>query len=55
MTQHIANTAYRLDLSSCVALRGVHNVFHVLLPCDWEDNGVHSDVPPVEIDGRSEY
>ena len=55
MTQHIGKTAYRLDLSSCVALCGVHNVLHVLLLRDWQDNGVHADVPPIEIDGEAEY
>ena len=55
MTQHIGETAYRLDLSSYAALHGVHNVFHVLLFCDWHDNGVHTDVPPIEIDGEAEY
>ena len=50
MTQHIGETAYRLDLSSHVALHGVHNVFHVLLLCDWLDNDVHADVLPIESD-----
>ena len=44
-----------LDLYSHAALRGVHNVFHVLLLCDWQGNGVHADVPPIEIDGEAEY
>ena len=52
---HIGETAYRLDLSSCVALHGVHNVFCVLLLRDWQDNGVHADVPPIEIDEEAEY
>ena len=55
MTQHIGETAYRLDLSSYAALCGVHNMFHVSLLCDWQDNGVHADVPPIEIDGEAEY
>ena len=55
MTQHIGKTAYRLDLSSHSALRGVHNVFHVLLLHNWHNNGVHADVPPIEIDGEAEY
>ena len=55
MTQCIGKTAYRLDLSTCAALCGVHNVFHVLLLRDWHDNGVHADVPPIEIDGEAEY
>ena len=42
-------------MSSPVALRGVHNVFHVSLLCDWHNNGVHADVPPIEIDGEAEY
>ena len=42
-------------MSSCAALRGVHNLFHVSLLCDWQDNGVHADVLPIEIDGEAEY
>ena len=48
-------TAYRLDLCSCVALCGEHNVFHVSLLRDWLDNGVHVDVSPIEMDGEAEY
>ena len=55
MTQRIGETAYRVDLSSCAALHGVHNVFHVLLLRDWHNNGVHADLPPIEIDGDAEY
>ena len=55
MTQSIGKTAYRLDMSSHVALHGVHNMFHVLLMCDWQDNGINADVPPIEIDGEAEY
>ena len=42
-------------MSSHVALCGVHSVFHVLLLCDWQLNGVHADVPPIEINGEAEY
>ena len=55
MTQCIGETAYRLDLFSPAALCGVQNVFHVLLLCDWQDNGVHADLLPIEIDGEAEY
>ena len=55
ITERIGATAYRLDLSSCAALRaalrGVHNVSHMSLLCNWHNNGVHADVPPIEIDG----
>ena len=44
--------AYHLDLSRSAALRGVHDVFHVLLLCGWLTNGIHANVPPIEIDGR---
>ena len=54
ITEHIDKTAYRLDLSLCVALRSVHNVFHVLLLHDWH-NGVHADLSPIEIDEEAEY
>ena len=55
MTQRISETAYRLDLSSCAGLMGVHSIFHVSLLRDWQDNGVHADVPPIEIDREAEY
>ena len=55
MLEHIGKIAYLLDLSSCTALRGVHNVFHVLLLRDWLSNGVHADVPPIKTDGKAEY
>ena len=44
-----------MDLSSCVALHGVHNVFHVSLLCDWHNNGAHADAPSIEIDREAEY
>ena len=55
ITERIGETAYRLDLSLHAALHGVHNVFHVSLLCDWHNNRVHADVPPIEIDGEAEY
>ena len=55
MTQCISKTVYKLDLSSCAALCGVHNVLHVLLLRDWHNNGVHADLPPIEIDRETEY
>ena len=53
--ERIGKTAYCLGLLSHAALRGVHNVFHISLLCDWLGNGVHADVPPIEIDGNAEY
>ena len=53
LTKHIGKTAYRLDLSLCAALRGVYNVFHVLLLRNWHNNGVHANMPPIEIDGET--
>ena len=44
-----------MDLSRCAALRSVHDVVHVSLLCGWLTNGVHADVPSVEIDGEAEY
>ena len=55
VVERIGNTAYRLDLSRSAALSGVHNVFHVPLLCGWLTNGIHADVPPIEIDGEAEY
>ena len=51
----IGTVAYHLDLSCIAALRGVHDVFHVLLPHGWLTNGIHADVPPIEIDGKAKY
>ena len=51
----IGNTAYRLGLWRSAALRGVHDVFHVSLLCGWLTNGIHANVPPIEIDGEAEY
>ena len=36
-------------------MRGVHDVFHVLLLHGWLTNGIHADIPPIEIDGKAEY
>ena len=55
VVERIGNTAYHLDLSRSAALRGVHDVFHVLLLRGWLSNGVHTDVPSIEIDGEAEY
>ena len=55
VTECIGNTAYRLDLSRSAALSGVHDVFHVSLLCGWLSNGVHADIPSIEIDGKAEY
>ena len=30
-------------------------MFHVSLLRGWLSNGVHADVPPIEIDGEAEY
>ena len=32
----------------------MHNLFYVLLLRDWQDNGVHADVPPIEINREAE-
>ena len=55
ITECIGATVYRLDLSLHAALRGVHNVFHVSLLHDQHNNRVHTDVPPIEIDGEAKY
>ena len=53
--EHIGNTVYHLDLPLCTALRGVFNVFHVLLLHDWLSSRVNVDVPPIQIDVEAEY
>ena len=55
ITERIGETAYRIYLSLCAALHEVHNIFHVSLLCSWQNNGVHADVPPIEIDGEAQY
>ena len=55
VVEHIGNTAYCFDLSRSAALRGVHDMFHVLLLCGWLSNGVHANVPSIIIDGKAEY
>ena len=55
IAEYIVETANRLDLSLRAALHGVHNVFHESLLYDRHNNGVHTDVPPTEIDGEAEY
>ena len=50
----IGKTVYHVDFSRA-ALRGVHNVFHILWLHDWLSNRVHADVPPIKIDGKAEY
>ena len=30
-------------------------MFHVSLLCGWFTNGVHADVPSIDIDGEAEY
>ena len=52
MLAPIGNIAYHLDLLSD---RGVHNVLHVSILCDWLCNRVHANVPPIKIDGKAEY
>ena len=53
--EFIGNMAYDLDLSWSAALRGVHDVFHILLLCGWLTNSVHANVPSIKIDGEAEY
>ena len=55
VVERIGNMAYHLDLLRSAALRGVHDVFHVSLHCGWLTNGVHANVPSIEIDGKAEY
>ena len=54
VVERIGNTAYHLDLSRSAALKGVCDVFYVLLLCGWLTNGVHANIPPIKIDGKAE-
>ena len=56
--QKIGKTAYKLDLSGghCrQALCNIHDVFHVSLLRPLRDNGLGTDVPPIEVDGEVEF
>ena len=55
ITERIGATAYRLDLSLRTALCGAYNIFRVSLLRDWQNNGVHADMPPIEIYGEAKY
>ena len=55
MLECFSNTAYCLDLSSHAALRGVYNLFHVLLLRNWLSHGVHANLLPIKVDGKAEY
>ena len=56
--QRIGEMAYKLDLSGGhhrQALRNIHDVFHVSLLRPHRDNGLGTDVPPIEVDGDMEF
>ena len=58
MLQKIGETVYKLDLSvGCYhqALRGIHDIFHVSLLRPHRNNGLKTDVPPIEVDGDVEF
>ena len=55
VTELIGNTTFHLDLLQHAALRDVHNICHVWLLYGWLRNGVHTDVPPIKIDGEAGY
>ena len=44
IAEFTGETAYMLDLSLSAALHGVHNVFHVSLLHNWQNNRVHCRV-----------
>lgn len=56
--KRIGQTAYKLDLEGGrhrQALRGVHDVFHVSLLRPYDDNGLGTTVPAIEVDGEQEF
>ena len=56
--QKIGKTTYKLDLSGRrhrQALRNIHDVFHVSLLRPHRDNGLGTDVPPIDVDGKVEF
>ena len=50
ITAKVGPTAYRLDLSSSQALRGIHDVFHVSLLRSWSSNGMRRCAAPIELE-----
>ena len=56
--QRIGQTAYKLDLSGQrhrQALRNIHDIFHVSLLRPHRDNGLGTDIPPIDVDGEVEF
>ena len=58
MLQKIGKMAYKLDLSGgCYsqALWNIHEVLHVSLLRPHRDNGLGTDILPIDIDGEVEF
>ena len=56
--QKIGKMVYKLDLSGecyCQALHNIHDIFHVSLLRPHRDNGLGTDIPPIDIDGDVEF
>ena len=58
MLQKIGKMAYKLDLSGGryrQALRNIHDIFHVSLLRPHQDNGLGTDILPIDVDGEVEF
>ena len=58
MLRKIGETAYKLDLSRGryrQALHNIHDIFHVSLLRPHRDNGLGTEIPPIDIDGDMEF
>ena len=56
--QKIGKMAYKLDLSRgrhLQALRNIYDVFHVSLLRPHQDNGLGTDIPPIDVNGDMEF
>ena len=56
--QKIGKMAYKLDLSGGryrQALQYIHDIFHMSLLRAHRDNGLGTDIPPMNIDGEVEF
>ena len=56
--QKIGETVYMLDLSGGChrqALRNIHDVFHVSLLRPHRDNGLGTDIPPIDVNEEVEF
>ena len=58
MIQRIGEVVYKFNLSeghSRQALWGIYDIFHISLQRPHHDNGLGTDLPPIEVDGEVKF